>query len=158
MSKVTQIDDLDRKILTLLTEDAKRPYTDLAKELFVSGGTIHVRMNKMEELGLVKGSKLEIDYRKLGYDIVAFIGIYMDKSSLYKNVLDELKNIPEIVNAFYTTGSYGLFVRILCRDTEHLRQVLTDKLQQIKGIQRTETFISLEENINRPPNLLSDSE
>ncbi len=151
-----QLDDLDRKILTLLTEDAKRPYTDLAKELYVSGGTIHVRMKKMEEQGIVLGSKLEIDYRKLGYDIIAFIGIYMDKSSLYDKIIEQLRDIPEVVSAFYTTGSYGVFLRLVCRDTEHLRMVLTDKIQQIPGIQRTETFISLEEDINRPPDLLAD--
>ncbi len=151
-----QLDDLDRKILTLLTEDAKRPYTDIAKELYVSGGTIHVRMKKMEEMGIVQGSRLQVDYSKIGYDIIAFIGIYLDKSSLYQNVLSELKKIPEIVNAYYTTGSYGLLIRLMCRDTDHLRHVLTDKLQQIEGIQRTETFISLEENITKSPDLLSD--
>ena len=86
----------------------------------------------------------------MGYDISAFLGIYLNKSSLYEEVVQELKEIPEIVNAHYTTGNYSIFAKIVCRDTQHLRQVLHDNIQQIRGIQRTETFISLEESINRP--------
>ena len=133
------------------------PYTDIAKQLFVSSGTIHVRMKKMEQMGIVKGSSLLIDYSKLGYDITAFLGIYLDKSSLYDDVADALGVIPEIVEANYTTGLYSVFVKIICKDTNHLRQVLHDKIQKISGVQRTETFISLEQRINRPINLVEEN-
>jgi Lrp/AsnC family transcriptional regulator for asnA, asnC and gidA len=153
-SELTKLDELDRQILSRLVEDGKMAYTDLAKQLFVSSGTIHVRMRKMEELGIVKGSSLILDYHKLGYDVTAFIGVFLDKSSSYEVVTSQLKQIPEVVSANYTTGTYGLLCKIVCKDTNHLRQVLQDKIQKIEGIQRTETFISLEEPIQRPVNFL----
>jgi Lrp/AsnC family transcriptional regulator for asnA, asnC and gidA len=156
MQDLPNIDRLDRQILSKLVEDGKTPYTDIAKQLFVSSGTIHVRMKKMEQMGIVKGSSLLIDYSKMGYDITAFLGIYLDKSSLYEEVADALGAIPEIVEANYTTGLYSIFVKIICKDTNHLRQVLHDKIQKIPGVQRTETFISLEQRINRPINLVEE--
>ena len=104
MAKGTEIDDLDRKILSILMRNAKKPYTDIAKQLYVSGGTIHVRMKKLEDAGIVKGYNLAVDPSKLGYDISAFLGIYLDKSSLYEDVARELAKIPEVVAAHYTTG------------------------------------------------------
>jgi len=150
MSEISEIDKLDKQILALLIADGKTPYTDIAKQLFVSSGTIHVRMKKMEQLGIVKGSSIQIDYQKMGYDIMAFLGIYLDKSSLYDEVAEQLKQIPEVVEANYTTGLYSIFVKIVCKDTNHLRLVLHDKIQKISGIQRTETFISLEQSFSRP--------
>ncbi len=150
-----KLDQLDRNILAILLKDANTPYTEIAKILSVSGGTIHVRMDKLEKKGIVSGSSLLVDYTKLGYDISAFLGIYLNKSSLYEEVVQELREIPEIVNAHYTTGNYSIFAKIVCRDTQHLRQVLHDNIQQIRGIQRTETFISLEESINRPIDISS---
>ncbi|MEY3051389.1 MAG: hypothetical protein RLY31_1174 [Bacteroidota bacterium] len=148
------IDKLDRQILSLLMYDADQSYTEIAKKLFVSGGTIHVRMKKLREMGIVHGANLVIDYSRLGYDICAFLGIYLDKSSLYDDVAEQLKDIPEVVEAHYTTGLYSIFAKIYCRDTRHLREVLHDKIQKISGIQRTETFISLQESILRPVNVL----
>lgn len=150
MGKPYELDELDKQILAILMHNSKTPYTDIAKKLFVSGGTIHVRMNRMVEMGIVQGYNLNIDYGKLGYDITAFLGIYLDKSSLYDQVAEELEQIPEVVNVHYTTGLYSIFAKIICRDTIHLREVLHDKIQKISGIQRTETFISLEESIQRP--------
>lgn len=150
------VDKLDKQILAILMQNAKKAYTEIAQELFVSGGTIHVRMNKLSEAGIVKGYNLVVDHGKLGYDISAFLGIYLDKSSLYDEVAAELEKIPEIVAAHYTTGLYNIFARIVCRDTKHLRDVLHDKIQKIQGIQRTETFISLQESINRPINIMID--
>lgn len=155
MGKITDIDKLDRQILSVLMEDAKTPYTDIAKQLYVSGGTIHVRMKKLEQMGIVKSASLDVDYTKLGYDICAFLGIYLDKSSLYTNVSVDLRNIPEVVSAHYTTGLYNIFAKIVCQDTDHLRRVL-NKIQRIEGIQRTETFISLENSIERPIQLLEE--
>jgi Lrp/AsnC family transcriptional regulator, regulator for asnA, asnC and gidA len=150
MSKVFELDEVDKQILAILMKNAKTPYTDIAKIIHVSGGTVHVRMNKLEQMGIVTGATLAIDYAKLGYDISAFLGIYLDKSSLYDEVSDQLARIPEVVAAHYTTGIYSIFAKIICRDTAHLKEVLHDKIQKISGIQRTETFISLQESINRP--------
>ena len=149
MDKNLEIDNVDLKILQILVADASTPYTEVAKQVFVSDGTVHVRMKKMKEMGIVIGSQLNLDYSKLGWDIKAFIGIYLDRSSLYDDVVTELRNIPEIVELNYTTGSYSMFAKMICRDTQHLRSVLHDKLQPIRGIQRTETLISLEESIAR---------
>ncbi|KQS33759.1 Lrp/AsnC ligand binding domain-containing protein [Dyadobacter sp. Leaf189] len=149
MQKYSDIDSTDLRILSLLIENAALPYTEIGKRVFVSGGTVHVRMKKLEQMGIVKGSQLVIDPAKLGWDISAFLGIYLDKSSLYEQVATELENIPEVVNIHYTTGIYSIFLKIVCRDTGHLREILHDKIQKVNGIQRTETFISLEERINR---------
>ena len=130
-------------------ENAEISYADLGKKLFVSGGTIHVRIKKLEELKVVKGKKLSIDLKSLGYDVIAFIGVYIEKSSLYDTVAKELKKIPQIVRLNYTTGNYSMFAEIVCKDIQELRYVLHDELQKIKGIERTETFISLEESLDR---------
>jgi Lrp/AsnC family transcriptional regulator for asnA, asnC and gidA len=124
------LDDIDLKILSILMKDAKTPYTDIAKTLFVSSGTVHVRMKKMEEMGIIK--------------------IYLNKSSQYDVVAKELEAIPEIVECNYTTGNYSMFVKLICKDTDHLRKILMEKIQKIEDITRTETFISLQESISRP--------
>jgi Lrp/AsnC family transcriptional regulator, regulator for asnA, asnC and gidA len=149
MQANSEIDKTDTQILSLLMENANIPYTDIAKEVNVSPGTVHVRMKKMEQMGIVKGSQLNIDYARLGFDITAFLGIYLERSSFYDEAAKGLLKIPEIVNIHYTTGNYSMFVKLVCRDTNHLREVLHDKIQKVAGIQRTETFISLEESINR---------
>ncbi len=142
-------DNLDLQILGILMEDATIPYTEIAKKLIVSGGTIHVRMKKMQDLEVIKGSHLMIDPQKIGYDICAFLGIFLEKGSQYKDAVENLRNIKEIVELHYCTGSYSMFAKIICRDTNHLRHVLNEDIQGVKGIQRTETFISLEESIKR---------
>lgn len=152
-----EIDNLDREILSLLMDNAQIPYTEIAKKVFVSGGTVHVRVRKLTEMGIIKGSQLIIDPEMLGFGLTAFIGIYLNKSSMYDKVVEALKAIPEVVGCNYTTGTYSMFVKILCRDTNHLKQVLHDKLQYIDGINRTETLISLEESINRPIKLPNQS-
>ncbi len=149
MSKNFEIDNTDLKILEILMQDAKRPYTEVAKKVNVSQGTVHVRMNKMEGAGILDNTTLRINYAKLGYDITAFIGIYLEKSALYDMVLAKLRSIPEITSIHYTTGNYSMFVKIHCRDTNHLKEVLHDKMQQVEGIERTETMISLEESLDR---------
>jgi Lrp/AsnC family transcriptional regulator, regulator for asnA, asnC and gidA len=158
MSKGIELDRLDRQILSMLMRDAKMPYTEIAERLHVSGGTIHVRMKKLIEAGVVKSHNLVVDHAKLGYDISAYLGIYLDKSSLYDEVAKELERIPEVVEAHYTTGLYNIFVRVFCKDTNHLRDVLHDKIQKIMGIQRTETFISLQESINRPLDIVEEGD
>jgi Lrp/AsnC family transcriptional regulator, regulator for asnA, asnC and gidA len=155
MGENLKIDNVDLKILEILMQDAKKPYTEVAKRAFVSGGTVHVRMNKMEEAGIVEKTTLKVNYAKLGYDITAFIGIFLQKSALYDQVMATLKNIPEITNIHYTTGNYSMFVKMHVKDTNHLKQVLHDTIQQVEGIERTETMISLEESLDRSLNLTS---
>ena len=154
MSKQAEIDLLDRKILTILMNDAVVPYTEISKQLDVSAGTIHVRMKKLTEMGVVVGSRLIVNPTIIGYDICAFIGIFLDKGSAYSDVRGMMRQIPEIVELHYTTGVYSIFAKVLCRDTNHLREVLNEKVQPIAGIQRTETFITLEQGFSRQINIL----
>jgi Lrp/AsnC family transcriptional regulator for asnA, asnC and gidA len=154
MSKGADIDVLDRKILTVLMNDAVVPYTEIAKQLDVSAGTIHVRMKKLMDLGVVTGSQLIVNPTIIGYDICAFIGIFLDKGSAYNDVRQQMQEIPEIVELHYTTGIYSIFAKVLCRDTNHLREVLNEKIQPINGIQRTETFITLEQGFARQINIV----
>lgn len=151
-----EIDKLDLQILSMLMEDAQKPYTEIAKALDVSGGTVHVRMKKLMKEHVVKGSHLEIDASKLGYDICAFVGMFLEKGSLYNKIVKQLEAIPEITEIHYTTGRYGIFLKIISRNTRELRSILNDKVQPIEGIQRTETFISLEESMKRPIQILED--
>ena len=144
-----QIDNIDRGILSELMINAKVPYTEIAKKLIVSAGTIHVRMKKMEEAGIIKNSRLHINYELLGFDLTAFLGIYLEKGSSYTDVIQQLNLIPEIVEAHYTTGVYSIFAKIRCKNTKHMRQILNEEIQSIKGIQRTETIISLEQSIDK---------
>lgn len=150
---VLNIDKLDLDIIQQLMHDASISYAELGKKLFVSAGTIHVRIKKLQDMQVISGLKYEVDLKKMGYDVIAFIGIYLEKSSLYDTVAKDLKTIPEIVRLNYTTGNYSIFAEIVCRDIGQLRNILHDELQKIKGIERTETFISLEESLNRTVNV-----
>jgi Lrp/AsnC family transcriptional regulator for asnA, asnC and gidA len=149
MATKLNLDKLDLQIIHEMMETAEISYAELGKKLFVSGGTIHVRIKKLQEFNIVKGTRLNVDLKQLGYDITAFVGIYLEKSSMYDVVAEELMNIPEIVRLNYITGNYSMFVEIVCKDISQLRFVLHDELQKIKGIDRTETFISLQEGFNR---------
>ena len=153
MAKHYEFDNIDLGILQELLKNSDKPYTEIARIVHVSPGTVHVRMNKMEAAGIVKGATLVIDNTKLGLDLTAFLGIYLTKSSLYDEVLKHLKKIPEISTIHYTTGNYNMFVHIHCRNTEHLKNLLHDKIQLIEGIVRTETIISLEESLSRNVNI-----
>ena len=149
MPSKLDVDKLDLQIIEAMIGNAETSYAELGKQLFVSGATIHVRIKKLQEMGIVKGSRLHVDFKQLGYDVIAFIGIYLEKSSLYDAVATELGKIPEIIRLNYTTGSYSMFAEIVCKDINQLRAVLHDGLQKIQGIERTETFISLEESFSR---------
>ena len=155
MAAKLNLDKLDLQIIHHMMEDAQISYADLGKKLFVSGGTIHVRIKKLLEAGVVKGTKLSVDLKQLGHDVIAFIGIFLEKSSLYDSVAKELQKIPEIVRLNYTTGNYSMFAEVVCKDITQLKFVLHDQLQKIKGIERTETFISLDESFSRNAKVLS---
>jgi Lrp/AsnC family transcriptional regulator for asnA, asnC and gidA len=158
MASVLNIDKLDLDIIQQLMHDANISYAELGKKLFVSAGTIHVRIKKLQELEIVNGINYKVDLKKMGYDVIAFIGIYLEKSSLYDTVARDLQKIPEIVRLNYTTGNYSIFAEIVCKDIAQLRNILHDELQKIKGIERTETFISLEESLNRTVNVAINAE
>ncbi len=149
MGELLNIDKLDLELIQNLMEDASVSYAELGKKLFVSAGTIHVRIKKLQEMGVITSIKFQVNNKKLGYDVIAFIGIYLEKSSLYDAVAKDLKKIPEIVRMNYTTGNYSIFAEVVCRDIGQLRSILHDALKKIKGIERTETFISLEETSTR---------
>ncbi len=149
MDKNLQIDSLDKKILSMVLKDARIPFLEIARECNVSGAAIHQRMQKLTKMGIISGSEYVVDPQKIGYHTCAYMGIYLDKASLYPEVVKELERIPEIVECHYTTGGYSIFVKIYAKNNEHLKIILVDKLQAIKGISRTETFISLEERFKR---------
>ncbi len=142
------IDKLDLQILQTMAADGEISYAVLGKEFDCSGGTIHVRLKKLEEMGIAKGKRLAVDIKKLGYDVIAFIGIYLEKSSVFVSVGEELKKIGEIVRINYTTGNYSILAEINCKSIEHLKVILQD-ITTIPGVQRTETLISLEEGFSR---------
>lgn len=148
-NKNYKIDNVDRKIISFLMKDAMMPYTEIGHKILMSSGTIHVRMDNLQKKGIVKGTALVLDYAKLGYDLTAFVGVYLQKGSIYNKVINKLEKISEVVEAHYTTGVYSIFMKLVCRNTEHLRSVLNEKVQSVEGIDRTETIISLDESIKR---------
>ncbi len=149
MATHSQIDDLDKKILTLVSKNARVPYLEVARECNVSGAAIHQRIQRLIKLGVITGSEFIINPKSIGLLTCAYMGIYLQKAALYSDVLKQLERIPEIVECHYTTGEYSLFVKVVTRDNEHLKDILAGQLQKIEGIERTETFISLEENFKR---------
>ena len=144
-----QLDELDFQILDILVKDCRTPYLEIARLCHVSGGTIHVRMKKMEELGIIKGSRILLDLPKLGYDVCCFVGIYVDKTSSFNDVFDELSKIKEVVELHLTTGGYSVFAKVICKNITDLQDILLNKINVITGIQRTDTIISLNQPIDR---------
>jgi Lrp/AsnC family transcriptional regulator for asnA, asnC and gidA len=153
MTSEINLDKLDKTILQLLLKDARTPYLEIARSCGVSGATVHLRVQKLEKQGLILGSRLIIDYKKLGLGVRAFLGIYLDKSDQFTEIFAKLEEIPEVVECHYTTGQYAMFIKVYCRDTDHLRSLLIDKIQAIPHVRRTETFISLQENFHKEPGL-----
>lgn len=143
------LDELDLQILTILIKDARTPYLEIARICHVSGGTIHVRMKKMEDYGIIKGTKILLDMPKLGYDVCSFVGILLDKSSSFDQVVKELTKINEIVELHYTTGDYTIFTKVICKNIAHLQDLLLNNINIIPGIQKTDTFISLSQPLDR---------
>lgn len=144
-----QIDGIDKKILRALMQDARTPILSIAREIGISGAAIHQRLRKLEASGLIKGSKFIINPKVLGYKTMAFIGVYLDKAMRNSEAVKALERIPEVMECHYTTGNWSLWIKILCQDNEHLMHILNYKIQAIKGVSRTETFISLNQQIDR---------
>ena len=143
------IDKLDRKILSILTKNARAPFLEVARECNVSGAAIHQRVQRLTKIGIISGSQFVVEPKKLGYHTCAYIGIFLDNAALFNDVSERLLKIPEITQCHYTTGQYAMFVKVYAKDNEDLRQVLAGKIQAINGIMRTETFISLEVMVDR---------
>jgi len=143
------IDELDEKILKLITKNARIPFLEVARECGVSGAAIHQRVQRLLNIGVVMGSEFIVSPRKLGYNTCAYMGIYLEKAKYHNQVADALRNIPEVVECHYTTGQYAIFVKIQTKTNKHLKQIIDHELQDIEGIARTETFISLEMDFKR---------
>ncbi|MDO9154855.1 MAG: Lrp/AsnC ligand binding domain-containing protein [Paludibacter sp.] len=145
-----QIDRLDKKILQLISQDARIPFLEVARECNVSGAAIHQRIQKLRNIGIIKGSEFVIDNYKIGYQTCAFVGITVRDVKSISTVAEELKKIPEIVECHYATGKYAMFIKIYARDNRHLLHIIVDKMTSIEGISHTETFqISLDEVFQR---------
>ncbi|CUU22239.1 Regulatory protein AsnC [Duffyella gerundensis] len=149
MTDNIQLDNLDRGILNALLENARTAYAELAKQFNVSPGTIHVRVEKMKQAGIILGTRVEIDPRRLGFDVCCFIGIILKSARDYPAALARLNALDEVVEAWYTTGHYSIFIKVMCRSIDALQQVLINKIQTIDEIQSTETLISLQNPIMR---------
>ncbi|MFT4642196.1 MAG: Lrp/AsnC family transcriptional regulator for asnA, asnC and gidA [Candidatus Azotimanducaceae bacterium] len=147
------LDEIDHQILDILIDNARTPFTDIAKKLIVSAGTIHVRVKKMEEEGIIMGSTLTLDYEKMNYSFIAHVGIYLEKTSKTMNVIEELRKISNITVAYITAGKYNIFCKIRAKDTNHAKEIIF-QIDDIDGVARTETMISLEESINDKKRLM----
>ncbi|THD69089.1 AsnC family transcriptional regulator [Robertkochia marina] len=143
------IDGIDKEILRHLMEDARKPILEIGRKLGISGAAIHQRLRKLEASGLITGSKFVINPRILGYTTMAFVGIYLDKAMRNPDAVNQLRKIPEVLECHYTTGNWSILIKLLCRDNEHLMQLLNAEIQAIEGVSRTETFISLNQQIDR---------
>ena len=143
------IDGIDKKILRALMQDARTPVLEIARQVGISGAAIHQRLRKLEKSKLIAGSKFVINPKVLGYTTMAFVGIYLDKAMSNPEAVKHLKKIPEVLECHYTTGNWNILIKILCKDNEHLMHLLNNDIQSIAGVSRTETFISLDQQIER---------
>ena len=151
--KKIKLDEVDHQILDILIDNARIPFTDISKKLLVSAGTVHVRVKKMEDAGILKGSSLNLDYEKLGYSFIAYIGIYLERNDLTEKVLLELEKIPNVTVAHITTGKFNIYCKLRAKDTKHAKDLIF-QIDDISGISRSETMISLEESINDKKRLM----
>ncbi len=149
MTLKNKLDKIDLHILDIITKNARIPFKDVAAEVGVSRAAVHQRVNRMIELNVITGSGYHVDPKKVSFKTCTYIGVYLEKGSFYDDVTNGLKGIPEIVECHYTTGSYAIFVKVYAKDNEHLKEILSAKVQKIPGVASTETFISLEQSFKR---------
>ena len=145
----TFLDAIDRKILKFLIKNARMPFLEIARECGISGAAIHQRIKKLEEAGIILGSRLVVDPKKLGFDVCAFISIRVSDPKLQSQTVEELKDIPEIVECHFITGTYNVMVKLYCLDNDHLMKTIFDRILSISGISTTQTYISLDESFQR---------
>lgn len=148
-----KLDEIDHKILDMLIDNTRVPFTDIAKNLLISAGTVHVRVKKMEDAGIIKGSSLTLDYKKLGYSFIAYVGVFIQNTSQTQFVIERLNEIPNVTVAHITTGKFNIFCKIRAKGTEDAKNIIF-KIDDIEGVYRTETMISLEESINDKKRLM----
>ena len=148
MSNIT-IDGIDKIILRSLIKDARTPVLEISRNVGISGAAIHQRLRKLEKSGLISGSKFVINPKAMGYKTMAFVGVFLEKAKNNSDAVRQLKRIPEVLECHYTTGEWSILIKVLCKDNEHLMSVLNKNIQGISGVSRTETFISLDQQIDR---------
>ena len=146
---IIKLDGIDKKILKMMMENSRRPILEIAKNIGISGAAIHQRLRKLEKNNLIIGSSIKVNTKILGYTTMAFIGIFLDRATNNKTVVNQLREIKEILECHYTTGDWSILAKLICKDNEDLMEILTKKIQTIKGVARTETYISLEQQISR---------
>jgi Lrp/AsnC family transcriptional regulator, regulator for asnA, asnC and gidA len=149
MTLKSSLDEVDLKILDIITQNARTPFKDVAKEVGISRAAVHQRVNRMIDFEVITGSGYHINPNKVDFKTCSYIGIFLEKGGLFTEVVEQLKLIPEIVECHYTTGQYAIFVKVYAKDNEHLKDVLSSQIQKIQGISSTETFISLEQSFKR---------
>lgn len=143
-----QLDDIDKEIIYMLMDNAKSSLALISKNVGISTTAVHQRIKKLEYAGIIENSVSFLNPRKIGYKVVSYIGVFLEQPSHYQDAIKALKEVNEVVEAHYTTGNYTIFLKVLCKDNDHLMKIL-NKIQKLKGVTRTETFISLEQSINR---------
>ncbi len=144
-----EIDGIDKEILKYLMQDARKPILQIANKVGISGAAIHQRLKKLEQAEVISGSKVILNTKVLGYSTMAFVGIFLEKAANNKEAVKELKKIPEVLECHYTTGNWSILIKVICKNNEHLMQLLNKNIQTIDGVSRTETFISLEQQLER---------
>ena len=144
-----KIDNLDRRILNIIMRNARMPSKDIAVQCGVSRAAIHQRIARLIDMGVITGSGYNVNPRKLEFNTCTYVGVKLEKGSMYRDVVAELEQIPEIVECHFTTGPYSMLIKVYANDTSHLMELLNDKIQHIKGVTETETLISLEQSLNR---------
>ena len=144
-----KIDGIDKRIILELTNNSRTPVLEISRKIGISGAAIHQRIRKLEDSGLISGHHLKLNPKVLGYSTLAFVGVYFDKAERNSEAIKSMKNIPEILECHYTTGNWSVLIKTLCKDNEDLMLILNKKIQSIEGVSRTETFISLEQQIDR---------
>lgn len=145
----TALDATDRKILRYLIKNARTPFLEIARECGISGAAIHQRIKKLEDMGVIQGSRLVVAPKSLGFDVCAFISIRVSDITQQQDTVERLKEIPEIVECHYITGSYNLMVKLYCIDNEHLMRTIFDKILHVQGVSSTQTYMSLNESFQR---------
>ncbi len=150
MAKIDyQVDEIDQKILAFLVKNARMPFLEIARECGVSGAAIHQRVKKMENAGVITGSRLLVKPEALGLDVCVFVGVSLSEANSYSRVVEALKNIPEVVECHFVTGEHSLLLKLYCFNQDHLMKILVETIQNIPGISRTETLVSLDQAIER---------
>ena len=151
--KKIKLDDIDHQILEILIENARTPYTDIAKKLKIAAGTVHLRVTKIEKAGLISGSSLLLDYKKLGYGFVSFVGVYLEKAHQIKFAIQRLETIPNVTVAQITTGKFDIFCKIRTKDINEARNIIYD-IEDLDCVEKTEAMFFIDESINDKKRLI----